>query len=146
MLRHQFKISFFSEMKQELSTALRWVQRICDQWAPPTLYCAATTMQLTHKLWSCWTSEAQMITYWSLKSLLELYLTRCILWITWSHVILDMQICKLNFKLDQARDALYQFQRHIDEFRYRVGPSSLGFEHEAWLTRQWVMPLHDDIN
>lgn len=106
MLRHQFKISFFSEMKQDLPTALRY-------------YNAAYTLVV--ELLDQRSNDDHLLEFKIIGG------------------IISYKICKLNFKLDQARDALYQFQRHIDEFRYRVGPSSLAFEHEAWLTRQFSL-------
>ncbi|XP_065891490.1 trafficking protein particle complex subunit 11-like isoform X2 [Dysidea avara] len=104
ILRYLIKISFFSEMKQDLPAALRY-------------YNAAYTMLID-------TLQQRS----NDDRLLEMKIIAG---------IISYKICKISFKMEQARDALHQFQRHIDEFRYRVGPSSLSFEHEAWMTRQF---------
>ena len=46
------------------------------------------------------------------------------------------QVCRLLFEHDDPRQALNQFQKHVDNFRLERGPESLAFQHLGWLANQ----------
>lgn len=46
------------------------------------------------------------------------------------------KISRLLFVMKRARDALTQFNSHINVFKTNVGPPELRFEHYAWLSKQ----------
>lgn len=46
------------------------------------------------------------------------------------------KLCKVYFTLNQPRDAISQFNTHVDRFRAKSGPHELIFEHYAWLSKQ----------
>lgn len=46
------------------------------------------------------------------------------------------KLCKIYFALNQPRDAISQFNTHVDRFRLRTGPAELLFEHYMWLSKQ----------
>lgn len=48
------------------------------------------------------------------------------------------KLCKVYFTLNQPRDAISQFNTHVDRFRAKSGPHELIFEHYAWLSKQQV--------
>jgi len=48
------------------------------------------------------------------------------------------QICRLLFQLNTPLDAIAQFRRHIDFFKAKIGTAELGFEHFAWMAKQYV--------
>lgn len=50
--------------------------------------------------------------------------------------LITYKLCKINFALTQPRDAISQFNAHIDKFRGKTGSSELIFEHFAWLSKQ----------
>lgn len=49
------------------------------------------------------------------------------------------KLCRLLFAMNQPRDAINQFRTHIDEFKPKVGPKDLAFQHHAWLSKQFSM-------
>lgn len=48
------------------------------------------------------------------------------------------KLCKIYFALNQPRDAISQFNTHIDRFRGKTGLTELLFEHYIWLSKQYV--------
>lgn len=46
------------------------------------------------------------------------------------------KISRLLFGMKRARDALTQFNSHINVFKSMIGPPELMFEHYAWLSKQ----------
>jgi len=52
---------------------------------------------------------------------------------------ISYKICRLAFKLNLARDALAQFRRHMDNFKWKSGVAELGWEHAAWQSLQAEM-------
>ncbi|XP_025415995.1 trafficking protein particle complex subunit 11 isoform X2 [Sipha flava] len=49
------------------------------------------------------------------------------------------KISRLLFSMKRARDALSQFNSHINVFKSMIGPPELMFEHYAWLSKQFSM-------
>lgn len=49
------------------------------------------------------------------------------------------KISRLLFAMKRARDALTQFNSHINLFKTKIGPPELLFEHYAWLSKQYVL-------
>lgn len=49
----------------------------------------------------------------------------------------NSQICRLMFSgHDNPRDALNQFQKHIELFKDEKGTQELMFEHHNWIAQQ----------
>lgn len=46
------------------------------------------------------------------------------------------KISRLLFAMKRARDALTQFNSHVNVFKSMIGPPELMFEHYAWLSKQ----------
>jgi len=51
----------------------------------------------------------------------------------------NYKICRLDFKLNMARDAIAQFRKHLDNFKGKSGMPELGWEHAAWQCQQSAM-------
>nr|CAB3267220.1 trafficking protein particle complex subunit 11-like [Phallusia mammillata] len=52
----------------------------------------------------------------------------------------NYKICSLCFlKLNAPLDAINQFQRHVEQFKYQFGNPDLMFEHCAWLSQQYLL-------
>ncbi|XP_050428738.1 trafficking protein particle complex subunit 11 [Adelges cooleyi] len=49
------------------------------------------------------------------------------------------KISRLLFIMKRARDALTQFNSHINVFKSMIGPPEIMFEHYAWLSKQFSM-------
>lgn len=50
---------------------------------------------------------------------------------------INYKICKLLFMQNDPREAVSQFQKHINIFRSKKGNIELQFEQFAWLSKQW---------
>lgn len=46
------------------------------------------------------------------------------------------KISRLLFAMKRARDALTQFNSHVNVFKSMIGPPELMFEHYSWLSKQ----------
>lgn len=49
------------------------------------------------------------------------------------------KISRLLFAMKRARDALTQFNSHVNVFKSMIGPPELMFEHYSWLSKQFSM-------
>ncbi|XP_050535236.1 trafficking protein particle complex subunit 11 isoform X2 [Daktulosphaira vitifoliae] len=49
------------------------------------------------------------------------------------------KITRLLFLMKRSRDALTQFNSHINVFKSMIGPPELMFEHYSWLSKQYFM-------
>lgn len=47
------------------------------------------------------------------------------------------KLCYLLFKLNEPRDAISSFKMHIENYKNRIGPRELYFEHLNWLSKQY---------
>jgi hypothetical protein len=50
--------------------------------------------------------------------------------------IIRVQICKLYLGLNNAGDAVTQFQKHMRIYKHTIGIKELEFDHWAWVARQ----------
>lgn len=116
-IRHQFKVGFFSELKQDIPSAVKSYRNA----------------------YSYLTDNARMHD----TNILEMKIVAGFL--TYkvrddrtlpSAISSTVQICRISFELSQPVEAINHFRRHADIFKGRVGPIDLAFEHKAWLSKQ----------
>uniref|UniRef100_A0A3P8WYF0 Trafficking protein particle complex subunit 11 n=1 Tax=Cynoglossus semilaevis TaxID=244447 RepID=A0A3P8WYF0_CYNSE len=100
-VRHQFKIAFFSELKQDTQNALKYYR---------------TAYSLVHELRA---HETNML---EIKTLAG---------------FINYKICRLCFQHNTPLDAIAQFRKHIDLCKKKIGSAELGFEHAAWMSKQF---------
>ncbi|XP_077589435.1 trafficking protein particle complex subunit 11 isoform X2 [Stigmatopora nigra] len=100
-VRHQFKIAFFSELKQDSQNALKYYR---------------TAYSLVHELRA---HESNML---EIKTLAG---------------FLNYKVCRLCFQHNTPLDAISQFRKHIDLSKKKIGNAELGFEHSAWMAKQF---------
>ncbi|XP_077464775.1 trafficking protein particle complex subunit 11 isoform X1 [Stigmatopora argus] len=100
-VRHQFKIAFFSELKQDSQNALKYYR---------------TAYSLVHELRA---HESNML---EIKTLAG---------------FLNYKVCRLCFQHNTPLDAISQFRKHIDLCKKKIGNAELGFEHAAWMAKQF---------
>nr|CDS31620.1 hypothetical protein HmN_000374700 [Hymenolepis microstoma] len=99
-IRHDFKIAFFNELKQDSTLALKQYR------------------QAYNNLVELKVPNAH---------LLELKIVAG---------FINFKICQIAFQM-HGWDAISQFQRHITIFKNAEGMPELGYEHEAWLAKQY---------
>lgn len=102
-VRHQFKLGFFSEIKQDQQGAIK-----CYKQAYANLVEIRPSVTNLYEIMTI----AGFINY---------------------------KICKLLFIQNDPRDAISQFQKHVNIFRSRGGDSKLLFEHYAWMAKQFAI-------
>ncbi|XP_015120848.1 trafficking protein particle complex subunit 11 [Diachasma alloeum] len=109
-VRHQFKIAFLNELRQEKLIAVHH-------------YKAAYTNLLEIRMMDTNTFEIKTV-----------------------GAFINYKICKLQFALNQPREAINQFRAHTDRFRSRTGSEDLIFEHHAFMANQYstFAELFDD--
>ncbi|XP_063973800.1 trafficking protein particle complex subunit 11 isoform X3 [Diachasmimorpha longicaudata] len=109
-VRHQFKIAFLNELRQEKLIAVHH-------------YKAAYANLLEIRMIDTNTFEIKTV-----------------------GAFINYKICKLQFALNQPREAINQFRTHTDRFRSRTGPEDLIFEHHAFMANQYstFAELFDD--
>ncbi|BFF96716.1 trafficking protein particle complex subunit 11 [Drosophila madeirensis] len=99
-IRHQFKLGFVAEMRQDFSTAQKH-------------YFQAYTILVEIR-----SNDSNCVEFKTLAG------------------FLNYKICRLMFKLKTPRDAITQFNIHVEKYKTRVGFKDLAFEHYAWLSTQ----------
>lgn len=52
---------------------------------------------------------------------------------------LNFKLCQLQFSLNHAREAITQFRKFIDTFKYHTKDADYAFEHSAWLSQQYSL-------
>ncbi|KAG2465623.1 TPC11 protein, partial [Polypterus senegalus] len=100
-VRHQFKIAFFSELKQDTQNALKYYR---------------TAYNLVHELRA---HETNML---EIKNMAG---------------FINYKICRLCFQHSIPLEAIAQFRKHIDLCKKKIGSAELGFEHIAWMSKQF---------
>ena len=99
MVRHQFKIGYFNEMKNDLHSAHK-------------AYLSAYSLLLEFKTNEYNTAEIRTVAGY-----------------------ISYKLSRLGFRLNQPREAIAQFRKHMDSFG-RGGPAELAWEHAAWQAGQ----------
>ncbi|XP_067935150.1 trafficking protein particle complex subunit 11-like [Watersipora subatra] len=100
-IRHQFKVAFFNELKQDRQIALKRYKQAYGY---------------------CLEAKANEHTILEVKTVAG---------------FVSYKICLLSFMHNAPLDAIEQFRKHIENFKTRVGPPHLAFEHSAWLSKQF---------
>jgi hypothetical protein len=99
MVRHQFKIGYFNEMKNDLHAAHK-------------AYLSAYNLLLEFK-----TNEFNAVEVRTVAG------------------FISYRLCRLGFRLNQAREAINQFKRLMESLG-RSGPAELAWEQAAWQAGQ----------
>ena len=102
MVRHQFKVGYFNEMKNDLHAAHK-------------AYLAAYGLLLEFKASDHNAAEIRTV-----------------------GGFISHKLCRLSFRLNQGREAVAQFRKHIENFGRPglSGPADLAWEHAAWQAGQ----------
>jgi len=102
-IRHQFKVAFFSELKQDISLALKHFKQSYQ-------YLLEVKLTVVNHL------ELKLIAGF-----------------------INYKICRISFLLNAPLDAISQFRKHIEYFKYSVGSNELLFEHSSWMAKQFSL-------
>ncbi|KAH8301204.1 hypothetical protein KR018_007509 [Drosophila ironensis] len=120
-IRHQFKLGFVAEMRQDLSTAQKYALLpvfVCLKTLYPYALYFRHYMQAYANLDEIHVNDVNCL---EIKTIAG---------------FLNYKICRLKFKLKTPRDAINQFIIHVEKYKPRVGFKDLAFEHYAWMSTQ----------
>ncbi|KAG7269692.1 hypothetical protein CRUP_009754 [Coryphaenoides rupestris] len=122
---HQFKIAFFSELKQDTQNALKYYR---------------TAYSLVHELRA---HETNMLEIKTMAGFINYKVTKAftvhheVPGSSGANIPTTRGICRLCFQHNTPLDAIAQFRKHIDLCKKKIGSAELAFEHTAWMSKQF---------